>query len=69
MRFNWGDNAAIASDAPADARPGAEVSVCGMRTIETAQQAAAAGHPVGTILYVVEFGDGSALEVPEAWLR
>lgn len=40
-----------------------------MRDVETAAQAEAFDCPIGTTLYLVEFADGSALEIPEPLLE
>jgi hypothetical protein len=42
--------------------------VCGLRAIETTAAAEEFSQPIGTTLYLVEFAEGEAIEVPEAFL-
>ena len=65
----WGDTVRVSDAAPRRFRPGELGAVCGLRTIETAAVAEAFGQPVGTVLYLVEFAAGEAIEVPEGFLR
>jgi hypothetical protein len=50
-------------------RPGAVAEVCGIRLIETATQEKQFGEPLGTPLYVIEFPDGTSVEVAEPLLE
>jgi len=43
-------------------RPGSVVSIT---SVNTAEQAEAFGYPLGTVVYTVEFGDGSDKSVSE----
>lgn len=60
----WGDTVRIKSSATPEQRPGVIASVCGLREVETEEQARQFGCPVGTTLYLVEYGDGVAVELP-----
>ncbi|MCP1674014.1 hypothetical protein J2T57_001113 [Natronocella acetinitrilica] len=62
----WGDTVRIKLSAKPEQRPGVFASVCGLRQVETEVQAQQLGYPVGTTLYLVEYGDGVAVEVPSA---
>jgi hypothetical protein len=68
MRFDYGD-AAIAilsmGGEPNATRP---CAVVGITRIDSNEQSVNFGHPVGTTLYTVEFGDGSEALVPEEHL-
>lgn len=66
--FNWGDAVKVVSNAPPEYHPAHEGSVCGIRVIETANVADKFSEPVGTHLYLVEFSDGSSIEIPERLL-
>jgi len=55
--YDWGDTVRVITTAPNVMRPGQVCSVCGMRQHE------------GVNLYLVEFSDGEALEVPEDELQ
>ena len=65
----WGDTVRVKSNADPEMRPGGLAAVCGIRQVETAEQERLFGCPVGTTLYLVEFGDGSELEVPGVWIE
>lgn len=69
MELTWGDSVTIRPDAPAEARPGAGASVCGIRKVETRGQGLEFGVTIGTTLYLIEFGDGTSIEVPETWVE
>lgn len=60
----WGDTVRIKLSAKPEQRPGVLASVCGLREIETEEQARQLGYPVGTRLYLVEYDDGEAVELP-----
>jgi hypothetical protein len=65
MKFKYGD-AVILGEIDANGnsinRP---ASVVAITSVETEQQTQAFGYPLGTVLYTVEFGDGSDQLVPE----
>jgi len=67
--FTWGDTVRIMAQAPAEARPGSIGEVCGIREIETPDQAKEFAAPIGTKLYLIEFGDGKSIETKEDWLE
>lgn len=70
MSFTWGDEVRIKTNAPQDLRPGATAEVVGISEIVNHEQSIHFwGAPLGTKIYVVEFGDGSAVEVPEGMLE
>jgi hypothetical protein len=65
----WGDTVRIKEGAAPEMHPGALAAVCGMREVETVEQAKQFNCAIGTILYLVEFDDGASLEIPEACLE
>lgn len=65
----WGDTVRVKGDVPAVMHPGRFAAVCGMREAETAEQANHFGCAIGATLYLVEFRDGSSLEIPEELLQ
>lgn len=70
MSFTWGDTVRVKVDAPPAVRPGALGEVVGIREIENQDQSTQFwGMPLGTKLYLVELGDGVAVEVPERMLE
>jgi len=68
-RYTWGDSVRVVDGAPVRYRPGSDAEVVGLRTVETDRQAESAGDPVGTRQYVIEFADGSSVELAESWLE
>ncbi|MDQ3368024.1 MAG: hypothetical protein M3680_21575 [Myxococcota bacterium] len=66
--ITWGDTVRIKTDANVAMRPGSVAAVCGMRQVENELQAIEFNVPVGTTLFLVEFGDGVALEIPETFV-
>ena len=60
----WGDTVRINSNAKPEQRPGTLAAVCGLREVETEEQAREFACPVGTTLYLIEYGDGVSMEVP-----
>jgi hypothetical protein len=66
--ISYGDTVRIAADAPERYCPDAMGSACGFRVVASEMESKAAGEPVGTLLWLVEFSDGSAREVPAHYL-
>jgi hypothetical protein len=67
-RFTWGQSVRVSDKAPNDYRPGQYASVCGIR--EIARDDPSMPHePIGTPMYIIEFSDGSSIEVPEQLLE
>jgi hypothetical protein len=62
MKFNYGDSVQLA----VTLKP---CAVVGITSVESVQQAEAFKVPLGTVLYSVEFADGSDALVPEAALE
>jgi hypothetical protein len=62
----WGDTVRVKASANIEMRPGALAAVCGLREVETAEQARQFSCPIGTTLYLIEFGDGESIEIPAA---
>lgn len=52
-KYDWGQAVRVVMTAPENMRPGKEGSVCGMRMSGNER------------LYLIEFSDGEALEIPE----
>lgn len=65
MKYDYGDEVLVNAPDPKGsvlARPG---TVVGISSIENAEQARALEYPIGTLLYTVEFSDGSDGLIPE----
>ena len=65
----WGDTVLIANDAPFDGFRGKFAAVCGIRTIETSEQARRFAGSLGETLYLVEVSNGESTEIPERYLE
>jgi hypothetical protein len=59
----------VKTTAPSSLRPGAGASVCAITDVETEAQAKVFGATIGSNVYLIEFGDGSSIEVSEDWLE
>lgn len=68
-KFTWGDTVIIKSTAPKHLHPGEIVSVCAVVKIEEEDVFKDPSLVEATWLYTVEFGDGSAIELPECYLE
>ena len=69
MKFTYGDQVVAKIEGAA---PGFIERVCvvvGITPVNTAEQAEHFKRPTGTVLYTVEFGDGSDALIPEGDLR
>ena len=64
-RPTWGDTVQIKDHVSQPMRPGSLASICGMRELETAEQAEQFGCGIGTTVYLVEFSDGTSMELAE----
>ena len=67
--FTWGDTVLVVAAAPARYRPNAAGSVSGIAVLENEERARAFDETFGTTVYLVEFPDGDAQEIPARWLR
>lgn len=63
----WGDSVIGDKNAPENFRPGGVGSVCGILELKTDKQAENFGQSVGTVAFLVEFPDGSAIDKPESF--
>jgi len=68
-KFTWGDPILIKKDAPNSFHPGEFASICGMYKITYEETAKEYQTKVNDWLYIVEFEDGSSIEVPECYLE
>lgn len=69
LEFERNENVAIAENAPAKFRPSQLAWVISGRIVESELQSQAVGYPVGTLLYLVEYMDGSSVEMPGEFIR
>jgi hypothetical protein len=50
-------------------RPGAIAAVCAITEIENETQSKEFNAKIGSKVYLIEFGDGVSIEIPEAWIE
>lgn len=65
MRFDFGDEVVLAHTGKTGRRAREPCAVVGITSVDNDALASAMNYPLGTILYTVEFGDGSDALVPE----
>lgn len=66
--LTWGENAKVAQSAPKHYHSGEIGSICGIQLIISSYIGEKFNKEIGTKIYLVEFGDGNALEIPESFL-
>lgn len=69
FRYDYGETVRVAAAAPMPLVPGTEVAVVGMTQIVQPRELLGALWPQGTVAYLIEFADGSSMEVPEAYIQ
>lgn len=67
-KITWGDAVSVLSSAPSEYRPSNVGSVCGIYDLDTEDKARKYGGELGVIMYLVEFPDGKAVEIPDKFL-
>jgi hypothetical protein len=68
-RYTWNDFVLIKGDAPVQFHPGEIGVICGMSKIQFVEVAKKYHSEVGRWIYTVEFGNGSDIQVSEAYLE
>ena len=66
--ISWGDTVLVAQDAPAEFHPELRGSVCGMRDQSADLEGPEDESATKGRLYLVEFSDGEAIEIPGKYL-
>lgn len=69
MKYDYGDDVVFGEEDQNGGVLAKHGAVVGITPIETAEQSRVFAHPVGTVLYTIEFGDGSDALIPEDQLR
>jgi hypothetical protein len=69
MKFDYGDEVVLETKDDTGSIGEKKCAIVGVTPVETEEQAKHFKRPVGTVLYTVEFGDGSDALVAEADLR
>ena len=69
MNFDYGDEVVLRTKDDAGSVAEKRCAVVGITPVESEEQAKYFKRPIGTVLYTVEFGDGTDALVPEGDLR
>lgn len=67
-KFTWGDPIVIAESAPTRFHPGEFASVCGFYKITSEESAKEFQCNTRDWIYIVEFSDGSDIQIAEPYL-
>lgn len=67
--FNWGDVVMVKLIAPERYKPGFRGCICGIRNIDSLETALEFDQKIGSKLYLIEFANGEALEIPSFFLN
>jgi hypothetical protein len=65
MRFDYGDHVVVTRTEANGRLVKRTCAIVGITPIVTENQSRRLGHPVGTTMYTVEFGDGTNANIPE----
>jgi hypothetical protein len=68
-KFTWGDAVIVKKNASPIYRPGEFASICGIDKITTQKEADELNCKNGEWIYIVEYEDGSSIEIPECYLE
>ena len=68
LQFNWGDSVLIKESAPECYMADCRGSIIGLRTIDSSRLAQEFDQLIDSDLYLIEFEDGKALEIPKSFL-
>jgi hypothetical protein len=69
MKFDYGDEVVLRTKDDAGGVAEKRCAIVGITPVENEEEAKHFKRPIGTLLYTVEFGDGTDALVPEADLR
>jgi hypothetical protein len=69
MKFDYGDAVVLRTEDDAGNAAEKKCVIVSITPVEREEQAKLFKYPIGTVLYTVEFGDGTDAFVPEADLR
>ncbi len=69
MKYDYGDDVILKTSDQAGSVLARPCTVVGITSVDTEQQSRALNFAVGSVLYTVEFGDGSDAFVPEEQLE
>jgi len=67
-KFSWGDAVIVKKNALPIYRPREFASICGIDKITTQKEANELNCKNGEWIYIVEYEDGTSIEIPESYL-
>ncbi len=68
IEFDYGDIVTVKLTAPENYKPGLKGCICGIRAIDSDQAAVHFNQPLTSELYLIEFSDGTSIEIPKIFL-
>ena len=68
-KYSWGDSIKVKAEAPIHLNPGNVGEVVGFFEIESNEESEKYNKNVGTYIYLIEFTDGTQIEIPEDFLN
>lgn len=68
-QFTWGETVKVSLNAPKMYRPGQFAEICSLWEIQTKENSEAHGEPVGSMIYSIEFSDGTLIDIPGRYLK
>ena len=67
--FKWGDQVVVKSGLPGWARPGEAAAVVAITDIQPSSKPRPFPAQIGSRVYLIEFADGTAVEVPSDYIE
>lgn len=68
FKYKYGQSVRIVETAPSVLKPGSEVAVVGMTKLDQERKIFDIRCPIGADVYLIEYADGKAVEVPEQFI-
>jgi hypothetical protein len=69
FKYDYGETVHVAASAPQPLIPGTEVAIVGMSQIVQPRKILGGIAAPGTVAYLIEFADGSSVEVPDTYVE
>ena len=69
FRYDYGQTVRTVATVPPPIKPGTEVSIVGMTKLDHPREIFNVFYPAGTDVYLIEYADGTSVEVPEEYIE
>ena len=69
FKYEYGQTVRVVASAPVSLKPGTNVAVVGMTRLDQEREVLKVRCLVGTDIYLVEYADGTSIEVPEQYIE